>query len=338
MATIIDVAREADVSPATVSRVINNSFLVSDEKKQRVYEAMQKVGYVISTKSRSARNSNGKLLMAVTNMTQYDLFDGMQRTAAELGYGLAFAHTSDRPDALSETVDLLKLIETGGQLAGIFLINYIEKKNQDFLGYIKRFPVVQVCESAELEENFLVASDDYQAAYDAVTHLIEQGKRRIAIYATRKTEYRMNFESQRIRGYRAALMDNGIMPEEELFRYSDFTLEGAVYATNKMLGSLTALPDAIFCLNDLVAIGCMKTLLEKEIRVPEQIAVVGVDDLPESMYYHPSLSSVAQNFDAIGSEAVRLMHTILSSETNGGRKIYVPHKLMVRGSSTVVSE
>lgn len=336
MATILDVAREADVSPATVSRVINNSFLVSEEKQQRVYEAMQKVGYVPAPKHRSPK-IEGKLLVAVTNMINYDLFDGMQSSAADLGYGLVFAHIPDRPGALKETTQLLKLLDEGKQVAGILLMNYIETE-PGFLKYIQKYPVVQVMESVELNNNYLVSTDDYQAAYDAVTHLIKQGRKRIAIYVTKLPENRTNFEKQRLHGYTAALLDNGLEPLDELLRYSDFNLEGAVYTTKKMLQTMECLPDAILCMTDTVARGCMKTLIDCGVMVPDDIAVVGIDDLEGNDYLRPSLTSVAQAFDIIGEESVRLLHSVIAGETTIGRKIYVPHKLMVRESSTVIKQ
>lgn len=334
MATILDVAREAEVSPATVSRVINNSFLVSEEKKQRVYEAMQKVGYTVTPKHRSAK-SNGKLLVAITNMSNYDLFDGMQRCAAELGYGLVFAHTSDRPGALQETIELLKVLDASGQVAGILLINFILKSEIDFIHYIQKYPVVQVMEAVDLENNYLVSTDDYQAAYDAVSHLIEQGRKRIAIYITKLPENRMNFEKLRLHGYNAALMDHGLQHLDELLRYADFNFEGAEYTTKKMLKTMDELPDAILCMSDTVARGCVKTLLDNGISVPDDIAVVGIDDLEGNDYMTPSLTSVAQAFDIIGEESVRLLSSIINGETTKGRKIYVPHKLVVRQSSNV---
>jgi len=334
VATILDVAREAEVSPATVSRVINNSFLVSEEKKQRVYEAMKKVGYTVAPKHRTVK-SNGKLLVAVTNMSNYALFDGMQRCSAELGYGLVFAHTSDRPGALQETVELLKVLDAGGQVAGILLLNFVLKSETDFLNFIRKYPVVQVMEAVDLENNYLVSTDDYQAAYDAVTHLVEQGRKRIAIYITKLPENRMNFEKLRLHGYNAALMDHGLQPLDELIRYSDFNIEGAAYTTRKMLSSMEKLPDAILCMSDTVAWGCMKTLLENGISVPDDIAVVGIDDLEGSEYFTPSLTSVAQAFDVIGEESIRLLNSVINGEITNGRKIYVPHKLVVRQSSVV---
>jgi DNA-binding LacI/PurR family transcriptional regulator len=190
-------------------------------------------------------------------------------------------------------------------------------------------------EAVDLENNYLVSTDDYQAAYDAVSHLIEQGRKRIAIYITKLPENRMNFEKLRLHGYNAALMDHGLQPKDELIRYSDFNIEGGVYTTRKMFNTMEHLPDAILCMSDTVSWGCVKTLLENGISVPDDIAVVAIDDLQCSEYFTPSITCIAQAFDIIGEESVRLLNSVINGEINNGRKIYVPHKLVVRQSSTV---
>ncbi len=334
MATIIDVAREAEVSTATVSRVINNSFLVTEEKRQRVLEAMQKLGYVPADRTRTAREGVGRLIVVLSSMYNAQLFASIERSARELGYGVVTLFVGDTPGEVMEVCATLQLLE--GKVAGLLLVNFFDKDNAEFIQTVlPRYRVVQVGEYTELaEHNYCVSSDDYQAAYDAVSHLIEQGCRRVAIFATQNPGSRMYFEKQRLNGYRAALLDHGITPAEELVRYSDFTAEGAAYATRKLLRTMAeALPDGIFCMSDVMAMGCMKALQEGGVAIPQQIAVTAMDGMEQNGYLTPSLSSVSQNFEQIGSEAVRLLQELLQGRIQGGRKVYVPHTLDVRESS-----
>ncbi len=331
MATVLDVAREAGVSPATVSRVINSSMLVSDEKKQLVYAAMEKVGYVIPIKDRPSRAGNGKLMLAITNISRYSLFEGMQLAAGEMGYGFVILQTSEVQPEYAEAISTLKLLHSGGQLAGIMLVNYnASVQSADLEQAIRNFPVVSVCEP--LKGTSLVTSDDYQAAYDVTEHLISLGRRKIAFFVTRSPENRANFELQRIRGYRSALIEHGIVPVEELVYYSDFVPEGG-YDTMRRLIKDGDLPDAIVCLGDVMAYGCMRALREHGISIPDDIAVVGMDDERESEYMAPPLTSVRQNFEEIGREAVRLLHKHITDSSAAPCKIFVPHTLVIRESS-----
>ena len=339
MPTIIDVAREAEVSTATVSRVINNSFLVTEEKRQRVLEAMRKVGYVPADRTRSPREGVGHLIVVLTSMFNTQMLGAVDRSARELGYGTATVFVGDAPGDIMEANATLQLLE--GKVAGLLLVNFFDKDNTEFIQTVlPRYKVVQVGEFTPLAgQNYCVSSDDYQAAYDLTTHLLEQGRRRIAIFATQNAASRMYFEKQRINGYRAALLDHGITPEEELVRYTDFTPEGAAYATRKMLRTMgDRLPDAVYCVCDGLAMGCLKVLHDAGVSVPGQIAVAGMDGLEASEYLSPTLTSIRQDFGQIGSEAVHLLHEVIQGRVQGGRKIYVPHQLMIRGSTCAAAE
>ena len=179
----------------------------------------------------------------------------------------------------------------------------------------------------------MVSSDDYQAAYDLTEHLIAAGRERIGMITTREPKNRSNFELQRIRGYQASLLEHGITPSADLVFYADFTPEGGYDTVCKLLQSGSPLPEAFFCIGDVIAFGCMKALREHGISIPEDIAVVGMDDERESEYVTPSLTSIHQNFEEIGREAVRLLHQRITEGSTAPRKIFVPHTLMIRESS-----
>ena len=148
MATLIDVAKEAGVSPATVSRVINNSFLVSDEKKQRVYEALEKVGYVIPVKHSAPHSKNGKLLLIVLFNEHPGLCEGLQQQAGELGYSLVYQRMTEYTSE-ADIINLVQLLDATGQLAGIFMLDYYLGRNVDLETLFKRYPVVYIGEASQ---------------------------------------------------------------------------------------------------------------------------------------------------------------------------------------------
>lgn len=336
MSTLIDVAKAAGVSPATVSRVINNSVLVSDEKKQRVHEAMEKLGYEIPVKKVIGFVKNGKLLLVISCTEHPGLYEGIHMRATGLGYTLTHFRATDCTTA-SDVVNLIEVLDSIGQLEGILLIDYHRTPDEELDKLLRKYPCVCIGELYPACIN-LVSIDDYQAGYDVTRHLLDIGKKHIAIYATKSPENRGNFELQRIRGYRCALMDRGIVPEEKMVRYTDFTSEGAAFATKKMLSTMDQLPDGIVCLSDSIAIGCICTLIQNGIRVPEDIAVVGMNNEHESEYYIPSITTIDQDFFGMGNEAVQILHLLIEgnledNEATGIRKIFTRYQLIEREST-----
>lgn len=330
MATIIDVAREADVSVATVSRVINNSFVVTQEKKNRVFAAMEKVGYVPTVKPKKSEYSPSKLILVVTNIYYEDLFDTLQNTAESLGYDVLFCHLSQYADSTARAVRIMGILNEH-IFAGIVVCNALHNDPQ-LVEIIKSYPVVQIGEYLDLGENYLISIDDYQAAYDAVSHLIDTGKKRIAIMTINPSLVHMSFAKTREHAYVSALLDNHL-PIEKCLRFTaDFTYDGGADAMQQILKQ-SPLPDAIFCVSDVMAIGCIRTLTIHNIQIPQEISVSGFDDMDICNYLSPSLTSVRQPFSEMGLEAVRLLHSIITKDVTLGRKVVLKHDLIIREST-----
>ncbi len=184
MATIVDVANEAKVSVATVSRVLNNSFAVTEEKRKLVLAAIEKVGYQPTVRTKSNRSGGGKIIFVVTSILVDDLFDSIQAAANDLGYNVIFNYIGKSKDATaySSTYDLLRILQDQS-IAGILLINAIAK-DENLQTYFNRIPVVQIGEYCELNPTYAVLTDDIKASFDMTQLLVGKGHRKIAFIFT----------------------------------------------------------------------------------------------------------------------------------------------------------
>lgn len=339
MATIVDVAKEADVSLATVSRVLNKSFMVSDEKRLRVEAAIQKLGYQHPQNPQGARKGSAKLIFVITSIHQADLFDGMIETVGELGYELIISYISDREEGWQTSARVMKTMKKEW-IAGV-ITNNAAAKNDELRQILRPYPLVQVGEPLDMQgfgENYMVSVDNAQAAYDLTEHLIETGRRRIAFMCI--DNYLMqgdnNFILQREKGYLQALQDHGIQPDPSLKFHSDVSAEDSAKVTKKILHTENP-PDAIFCINDMMASGCLKALREEGVRVPEDVAVCGFDNMDFSNFLYPPLTTVDQSFEEMGTSAIRMLHQVITGEISTGRKLFINHKLQVRQSTLAES-
>lgn len=331
MATVIDVAKEADVSVATVSRVLNNSFMVTEEKRERVLAAIEKVGYKVNTKNKELKRNNSKVILVITGTLIEDLFNSFQDTAGELGYHVIYHYCSNAnsTEGAKEVVNILK----NNIIAGIVLLD-IAESNNNFKQVISHYPVVQIGNPLlDTTDKYIVSADERQIAYDVVTHLIETGKKRIAIISGATDGKVVHFEHEREKGYMDALRDHNLPYDESLRYHVDFTMDGGSDATKKILASKNR-PDSIFCISDNIAVGCIYRLKRAGISVPDEISVAGIDNSEITEFFDPPITTVDQSFKEIGSETIRMLVSLINGELSRGRKIYIEHQLIIRSSTT----
>lgn len=331
MATVIDVAKEAEVSVATVSRVLNNSFMVTEEKRERVLAAIEKVGYKVNTKSKELKRSNSKVILIITGTLIEDLFNSFQDTAGDLGYHVIYHYCSNpnSTEGAKEVVNILK----NNIIAGIVLLD-IAESNNEFKQVISHYPVVQIGKPLlDTTDKYIVSADEHQIAYDVVSHLIKTGKKRIAIISGAAEERLVHFEHERERGYIDALRDSNLPYEDSLKFNVDFTMDGGSDAAKKIL-TLENRPDAIFCISDTLAVGCIYRLKKAGILIPDEISVAGIDNSEITEFFDPPITTVDQSFKEIGSETIRMLVSLINGELSRGRKIYIDHQLIVRASTS----
>ncbi len=327
--TVKDVARVAEVSVGTVSRVFNNHHNVTEEIRQRVLRAASELGYAgpgrgALERTRTNARENGRGLREIgfiycTSMHEpavaanpfwSHILYGVESETRKLNIKVTYraigeiAHT---PDVLLTTLSEMKL-------GGILLVGPAEAAPICLIKSLK-LPVVLVDNYVPGLAVDAVLGDNFEGARSAVDYLISKGHTEIAfiggstIPAPRPINTIYTIE-RRAAGYRTALLDAGLHINYDLYEAGGLTLDGGYQACKRLLERYTQTPfSAIFCANDATAIGSMKALREAGLRIPEDVSLVGFDDLEMVEHLTPPLSTVRVNKEALGYIAVKSLIT-----------------------------
>lgn len=326
-ASIKDVAKLAGVSTATVSRVINQYPFVSEETKEKVNQAINELNYYPDQGGRNLRKGTSKTILVlipdIRNTFYSNILYGMDTVARQYEYNLIIASTySD----LARERNLIKLLRKKLADGIIFLASTLEEK--ELVDLHEQYPVVQCCEYNKGTSLTRISIDNYQAAYDAVEHLIKKGHKRIAFLSSNN-----DFLSTHLRefGYKQALQDYKIEIDEDLIVRGGYSFESGRKGTHIVMNSI-APPTAIFAISDLVASGAIQALYSLNLRTPQDVAVCGFDDIDMAQQLTPPLTTVAQPLELLGSMAVKtLIDKIQDREVKP--EIILHHELMIRGSA-----
>ncbi len=327
MATIVDVAKNADVSVATVSRVLHNSNRVSEEKRQRVLNAIKELNYEAPPKT--SRKKGKKVILVLCGNIIDELLDGIEYEANELGYEVFFGYTMGQEIVYSS---FLRKLVNEKNISGLITIAISSNSTEELIKINKQIPMVQCCDEINLSNACVVSSDDTAAAYDAVTHLINLGKKRIGFFGLDRMQHPFKYSRDRENGYRQALKDAGLPIDESLIKHGDYTTESIEEVSQQFI-DMEDRPDALFCVRDVLANIFLNSLHQSEIRVPEDIALVGFGGFESSERCWPSLTTIVQSYYEIGTEAMNLLHARIAGKVTVGRKTFVEHKLAVRDST-----
>jgi len=324
--TIRDVAREAGVSYQTVSRVINNSGGVSPSTRIRVLKAVEKLDYRPNRVAQILQTERSQTLEVVMPYFGFNrvLYD-MARAAHQRGYNLVISaiDSDEFPQALESAearfVDGLILTP---------LFPFIDDYDE-LVRLTHGIPFVQI--GAPLGAPFpSVIYDHAQGARLATQHLIDLGHRQIAEISGPLLSYDA---SARHEGWQATLRENDIPPQPCI--EADFTIEGGYRAMNELLDS-GATFSAVFAGNDSMAFGIQTALRERGLRVPDDISLVGFDDIPEAAHLVPGLTTVRQDFQLLGQLAVEyVLNLIENRDTPIYQRVLSP-KLVVRSSTRAI--
>ncbi len=330
MVTILDVAQEAGVSPATVSRAINNSMLVSQEKKERVIEAVNKLGYkqVRITAARKAQQSN--IIIFVANTLNESLIEGARREAEMLGYTLLVIYIGEAAEGYRNILEVVKALPS--HLIGGLIFYHNQCEDREIWAELSKYPNVQVGEYLPSSPLINITVDDFQAAYDMTSYLIENGYQRIAFAKSPNNNKQYQFLEKRYSGYRSALQNAGIIVDQEYYIKVDHTIEGGADIARWIM-KLGTRPDAVLCTSDQIAVGCIVELNNQGIKVPEDIAVCGFDNIELTEICTPQMTTIAQPFNEMGVEAVQILDRVISNDLQTSRRVVVPHTLIKRVST-----
>ena len=331
--TLRDVAELAGVSPRTVSNVVNGYAKVTDVTREKVERAIAALGYRPNVLARNlATGRSGQIVVVVPYLdTPYfaELLQAIIPAARKAGYNVLIDQTDGDRDHESELI---------GRASRRFLfdgmiISPLRLAQEDLSIRDPDLPMVVLGERTSDGTFDHVGIDDVAASTEAVTHLVAIGRRRIA--AIGDQPYPTGEAAQlRTRGYRAAHAAAGLPVDESLIigttRFN--RIDGAT-AMATLLDRADR-PDAVFCYSDLVASGAIHTLLDRGLRVPEDVAIIGYDDIEDGRYGHPTISTISPDKQAIAQLAVdRLIMRIGGSRQVPGMELRAAHRLIARQST-----
>ena len=330
MATMKDVAQRAGVSPSTVSHVINETRFVSQQLRDRVLRAMRELNYQPSAVARSLRTKKTQVVALVipdiTNPYFPEVARGVQDVAEENEYSVILCNT-DR--ARGRELRFLKALR--GQWVDGLILNPSEVTSGDLQDLQDaQIPVVLIGSQIDHPDLDVVMVDNVQGAYDAVSHLIDLGHRRIGLVGGSRTA---SSGEQRFQGYIRALADHDIPIDEEIITEGRFTREGG-YESMKRLLALQSPPTAVFASSDVMAIGALMAIQEEGLQVPNDVSLVGFDDIAEASTTTPKLTTVSQPKYQTGEVAAQLLFDRVEGASPGERqKIVLSHQLVIRDST-----
>lgn len=329
MPTIKDVAQLANVSPTTVSYVLNGTRYVSPGTEARIRAAIEALDFRPNSLARGLRAKHtmtvGMMVTDISNPFYADIVHGAQEVLSEKHYTLILSNTDEASDRELDALNILRQKKVDGMIAVSTGANAEAfRKASD-----EHFPIVLV--DRKLPDNHLctVVVDDEHGAYEATQHLLQLGHRRIGIIMGKAG---ISTTDNRRAGYVAALRDAGLALDPSLMVHGQSTLEGGVAASRTLL-DIEPLPTAIFATNNLMTVGLFLALKERNLRCPEDMAVVGFDDVVWLSAFYPTLTTVAQPSYELGKQAAELLLTMMGDKkAYDPRMIILPAKLVIRES------
>ena len=330
--TIRDVARKAGVSVATVSRVLNSSGPVSPGTRKRVEEVAEKLEYIPHGGAQSLitrRTGNlGIILPDLYGEFFSQLIRGMDQATRAAGYHVLLSSSHADRVELEAALRAMR-----GRVDALILMSPDNAPEELLKGVPKGLPVLLLnTEEGGTPPVDTLNVDNRGGAYAAVRHLLSLGRTRVGLIGGTLSNHDAR---ERRDGYRAALSDAGVEQPKEWEVAADFTKAGGRRAARELL-ALTDPPTAVFAANDSMAVGALSAFREAGVRVPEDVALVGFDDVPITRYVTPPLSSVRVDLSRFGERAVERVMEILEDPTSHEpRHEVVPTSLVIRSSTTV---
>lgn len=333
MATIKDVARAARVSVTTVSHVVNKTRFVSEEGRNRVEQAIRELGYVPSAVARSlqrsATNTLGMLIPNSSNPYFAEIVRGIEDRCFGAGYNLVLCNTDDEPRRQGMVLQVL----AERRVDGLIVVSSGEDPALPELLAGLRMPTVMVDREIDTLPCDLVETAHMQGALLAVQHLAALGHRRVACIGGPAG---VATADQRAEGWRMALAGLGLS-SAGLLQPGDFTSEGGYAAMHAILRQ-TPRPSAVFVANDLMAIGALCAAHECGVAVPDELSLVGFDDIELARFACPPLTTVAQPKQRIAAMAVDMLLERIEGRRQDARKVVLQPELRVRASTAPYQE
>lgn len=330
--TIKDIARKLDLSASTVSRALRDHPDIKEETKKRVHALAEELDYQPDTIAQSLKNRRTNLIGVIVPEIRHEFFSGVISGIEDVAYrsGYAIIVSQSNENYERERINVNALISN--RVAGLLISISQSTRSSDHFRLLERqgIPFVffdRVCEDIDASK---VVVDDYDGAMQAVGHLIERGYRKIAHLAGPS---HLSITQQRLEGYLSALNKHNISPDERLIVYGGLNEEDG-YTGFESLWASNCHTDAVFAVNDPVAIGAFSKIKELKLRIPQDVALVGFSDNPITALVDPPISTVSQPVFQLGQTAAEiLIKQIQLGEEFVPRREILKTKLIVRHST-----
>jgi LacI family transcriptional regulator len=330
MANVKQIAKKCGVSVATISRVINHPESVLPETRERIIAIMNELNYVPNEQARSLTlnrtNTIALLIPNILNPLYPQIAKGVEDISHQKGYNLLLCNTEQNVLKEQNYIDMLIKRKVDGLILTSSLLNkeYIEKIR------LHKIPLVFIGQNIDNVSANMVFTDYELGAYQAITHFLEIGYKRIA-FITAPINQLESIEKQK--GYEKALKEYSIPIDNRYIIEGDNEVEGGYFAAKKLL-LLNPVPEAIFACNDLMAIGAIDAIKNEGMKIPQDIAIIGFDDIKMASLVEPKLTTVSQPVYKMGLISARLLFDSIENKEEEGyyQKIYLEPKLKIRKS------
>jgi len=326
--TIYDVAREAGVSMATVSRVVNNNPNVKPQTRKKVFEAIERLGYRPNAVARGLASKKtttvGVVIPDISNTMYSEVVRGIEDIANMYHYNIILCNSDKKKEKEIRVINTLLEKQVDGLLfmGGAITDEHIE-------AFRTNVPIV-LCATRDEKQMFPSVDIDHEAAaYDAVKVLIDHGHRNIGMICVNLQDPQVGYA--RYQGYRKALAEAGIPFRESHVRVGNYRYESGLETMEYFL-NLEDRPTAIFSATDEMAIGAIHAIQDAGLRVPDDIAVMSVDNVRMASMVRPQLSTVAQPMYDIGAVSMRLLTKLMKKEPVSSPYVVLPHETILRKS------
>jgi LacI family transcriptional regulator len=329
-ATIKDVAKKANVSISTVSRVINDSKPVSSDIKLRVMAVIEELNYKPNPVARSlvTRKSRliGVIVPDISDAYIAELLNAIEEVSKTYDYDIILCNSYGSLESENHYMNLLKTKQVEGM---IFLTYKLRTAHKVFFENNK-MPVIMVNRDASELNLSSVSVNHFDAMYELTNKLIELGHKKIALIRNGKAKD--VFGPSHLNGFKSALEESNLDFDENLVFQGHFKMEKAYEICEGMIES-KKLPDSIIATTDSMAIGAINALVDQGYRVPEDVSVVGFYDTALASMYRPQLTVIHQPIYDIGAIAIRLLIKQIKGEEKSHQHFYLPHTIVMRNSS-----
>lgn len=335
--TIYDIAEALQVSPATVSRGLNNHPGIRKDTKKKISDMARKMGYrhnaFASNLRRKNTNTIGVIVHTLKSYFMSTVISGMEKVANKHGYQLIISQSQESFKKEVASVTTMFNSRIDGMMVSLAFDTLSTKHFEEVIK--KQIPLIFFDRVIEHPNCTSVVIDNKRAGYDATKHLIEQGCKRIVHI---DGNLNRNVYADRLEGYKMALLEAGIPFDPTLVISNELNDQSINEAAQTIL-RMEKLPDGIFTANDISAVACIQELKKAGIRIPEDIAVVGFNNDPISRVIEPNLSTIDYPGQEMGEiAATTLINKLKKSSIGNLNSIVLRHKLIIRESSLKVKK